>query len=172
MGFEMVKKSGADVKGITEEEYNMRYENTGRDKDYSDYSFFFGTETSNVLAFIEHSRWNALYILYDYKQIKKNDMRIEEKTDKNGKSVKTLAHKDIARKLHGCITCYYGLHDLIMYKYAALYPDADLKNPDYAGDTRLTELGRIYAYDYMDLDKLYGEISAMGYVIVKTEPLA
>lgn len=171
LGFEMVKNDGGSLAGISEEEYNSRYENSGRESNYSDYSFFFGTETSNVLAFIEHSRWNALYILYDYKQMKKSDMRVVEKVDKDGNTVRTLPHKDTEKKRHGCITGYYGLNELITYKYGVLYPEADLKKPDYAGDKRLRDLGRIYAYDYMDLDKLYGEISSMGYVIVKTAAL-
>lgn len=172
LGFEMVKKNGENITGISEEEYNIRYVNSGRAENYSDYSFFFGTETANVLAFIEHSRWNALYILYDYKQIKKKDMHVVEKTDEKGNTVKSLPHKDTEKKRHGCITSYYGLNDLITYKYGVLYPEADLKKLDYATDTHLRDLGRIYAYDYMDLDKLYGEISAMGYVIVKAESYA
>lgn len=169
LGFEMVKKNGDIAGAITEDEYNLRYVNSGRKSGYSNYSFFFGTETSNVLAFIEHSRWNALYILYDYRQMKKRDMYIVERTDESGNTVKTLPHKDAESKRHGCITSYYGLNDLITYKYGVLNPEADITKLDYATDERLRDLGRIYAYDYMDLDKLYSEISAMGYVIVKTD---
>ena len=169
LGFEMVKKNGDIAGAITEEEYNLRYINSGRQSGYSDYSFFFGTETANVLAFIEHSRWNALYILYDYRQMKKRNMHIVERTDEKGNTIKTLPHKDTEKKRHGCITSYYGLNDLITYKYGALYPEADLGKLDYATDEHLRDLGRIYAYDYMDLDKLYSEISAMGYVIIKTD---
>lgn len=168
LGFAMVKKNGDITGAITEQEYNLRYVNSGRKSGYSDYSFFFGTETANVLAFIEHSRWNALYILYDYRQMKKCDMHVVERTDGNGNTVKTLPHKDAEKKRHGCITSYYGLNDLITHKYGVLYPEADITKLDYATDVHLRDLGRIYAYDYMDLDKLYSEISAMGYVIVKT----
>ena len=167
LGFEMLKNDGS-VQGVSEQEYNLRYVNSGRKSGYADYSFFFGTETANVLAFIEHSRWNALYILYDYRQMKKRDMRVVEQL-RDGKTIKTIPHKDAENKRHGCITTYYGLNDLILYKYAMLYPKADLTKLNYATDEHLRDFGKIYAYDYMDLDKLYSEISAMGYVIVNTD---
>lgn len=156
LGFDMVKKENEYDIGVSEEQFNERYINSGRKKNYSVYSFYFGTETCNVLAFTEHSRWNALYILYDYKQMKKKDMSVV-----NG----NIKHKNIELKQHACITTYYGLDDLIKYKFKALYPDAELKNDD----SRLLELAKIYQYDYMDLDKLYGEITAMGYKLVKLE---
>lgn len=72
LGYDMVKKQGDNDCGISEAEFNERYINSGRDTGYADYSYFFKTEASNVLAYIEHLRWNALYILYDYKQMKKS----------------------------------------------------------------------------------------------------
>lgn len=156
LGFCMERGTG----GVTEAEFRSRYINSGVKNDYRDYSFFFGTEPSNVLAYIEHSRWNALYILYDYKQMPKSEMRVV-----NGK----LAHKDVARKLHACLTSYYGLHELIAFKFAKLYPDEDFSKVDYKNDARLAELAKIYAYDYMDLDKIYGEITSMGYVLKPIE---
>lgn len=167
LGFDMVKKCGEDDFGITEEEYNKHYINSGRESDYGDYSFFFKTESSNVLAFTEHSRWNALYILYDYRQMKKSDIKIEERRGENGAAIKTMPHKSTALKQHACITTYYGLNDLIAYKYKSLYPDEKLTEKQYKNNTRLQELSRIYAYDYMDLDRLYGEITAMGYKLVR-----
>ena len=52
---------------VSEDEFKAKYVNSGRACDYADRSFYFGVETSNVLAFSEHLRWNALYILSDYK---------------------------------------------------------------------------------------------------------
>ena len=94
LGFDMKKRSSDKEAGITEEEFNAYYENSGKITDYSDYSFFFKTESSNVLAYIEHSRWNALYILYDYKQMKKDDMEVIEEVDKNGNITKSMPHKN------------------------------------------------------------------------------
>ena len=165
LGFDMVK--GADGgSGIAEEQFNEYYKNSGRESGYDDYSFFFKTESSNVLAFIEHSRWNALYIIYDYKQMKKADMHVSEECGKNGNVVKVMAHKDTAKKQHACLTTYYGLNELIKYKYETLYSGETLNEKNYKTDTRLQELGKIYAYDYMDLDRLYSEITAMGYKLV------
>ena len=164
MGFEMVKKTETDVRGITEEEFFEYYENSGKTTGYSDYSFFFKTQSSNVLAYIEHSRWNALYILYDYKQMKKEDMEVTEDTDGDGNIVTSMSHKDSARKRHACITSYYGLNELISYKYGCMYGE-ELDETKYKNNVKLQELAKIYAYDYMDLDRIYSEITAMGYVI-------
>lgn len=167
LGFDMVKKRDENDSGITEDEFNKCYVNSGRATHYDDYSFFFNTESSNVLAFIEHSRWNALYILYDYKQMKKSDIKVVESTDKKGNIVKSMPHKDTPRKQHACITTYYGLNELIEYKYKMLYPDEVLDEKHYKDNAHLKELSKIYAYDYMDLDRLYSEITAMGYKLVK-----
>lgn len=166
LGFDMVKKSGKTDVGISEAEFNRYYINSGRDGDYADYSFFFKTEAGNVLAYIEHSRWNALYILYDYKQMKKADIKITEELGADGETIKTMPHKNTELKRHACLTTYYGLDELIRFKYKALYPDAELSEKSYKTDENLRGLGRLYAYDYMDLDRLYGEITAMGYKLV------
>lgn len=165
LGFNTVRR-GDGVKGVTEEEFNRRYVNSGRDGGYTDYAFFFGRETCNVLAFTEHARWNALYILYDYGQLKKSDMRVREEV-KDGKTRRLLPHKDAARKLHACITTYYGLDELIRFKYALLYPEEKLTEKSFKSDPKLRELSKIYAYDYMDLDRLYAEITAMGYALTE-----
>lgn len=165
LGYDMVKKTDETDVGTTEAEFNESYINSGRGSDYGDYSFFFKCESSNVLAYIEHSRWNALYILYDYKQMKKADMQVVENTGGDGEVVRTMSHKNTALKQHACITTYYGLNELIDYKFKALYPGEKLSGDGYNTDARIKELAKIYAYDYMDLDRLYSEITAMGYVL-------
>lgn len=171
LGFGMVKKRDGEI-GVSEEKFDERYINSGRANGYNDYSFFFKTESSNVLAFIEHSRWNALYIMYDYKQMKKKDLKIVKEKDEKGKEVLTVPHKNGEKKQHACLTTYYGLNELIIYKYRMLYPDADADAADFNTDPRLLSLGKIYAYDYMDLDRLYGEITAMGYILKDNEKQA
>lgn len=164
LGFDMVKKKSENDFGVTEEEFNKYYVNSGREEKYADYSFFFKTESSNVLAYIEHSRWNALYILYDYKQMKKADIKLAESKDEKGNVVKTVPHKNTALKQHACLTTYYGLDKLIKYKYELLCSQA-LKQSEYKNNECLQNLSKIYAYDYMDLDRLYSEITAMGYIL-------
>lgn len=155
LGMDMVRQSERAA-GISEEQFNAHYINSGRAGNYSDYSFYFKSESSNVLAFIEHLRWNALYIFYDYTQMQKHDMQVVNDN---------MAHKDTERKLHACLTTYYGLDELIRFKFGALYGDAKPANDD----ERLLSLGKIYRYDYMDLDRLYGEITAMGYKLLENE---
>lgn len=156
LGFDMVKHD-KDNKAVSEEQFNERYVNSGSDKGYSDYSFYFKTESANVLAFIEHSRWNALYILNDYKQMRKADIKLAD-----GKA----AHKNEDLKQHACLTTYQGLDELIKYKYSLFKPDADTSKLDYANDPLLKNIATVYAYDYMDLDRLYKEITSLGYDIV------
>ena len=77
-----------------------------------------------------------------------------------------MPHKNIRQKQHACLTTYYGLSELIAYKYEKLYRGEILNEADYKDNARLQELSKIYAYDYMDLDRLYSEITAMGYKLV------
>ncbi len=100
--------------------------------------------------------------------MKKAEMKVAETRGNDGKTVKTMAHKNTALKRHACITTYYGLSELIAYKYLMLYGEA-LSKAEYNGNARLNELSKIYAYDYMDLDRLYGEITAMGYKLVRND---
>ena len=168
LGFDMVKRSGKDDRGISEEQFDIRYINTGKADDYADPEFFFGTQSSNVLAFIEHSRWNALYILYDYKQMRKKDIVAKEVKDNDGNVRITAPHKDAARKRHACITTYYGLKKLISYKFKVMYGGEDISKVPHS-DKRLRELYNIYRYDYMDLDCIYREITSIGYKIVDNQ---
>ncbi len=168
LGFEMVKKTDKNGSGISEEEFGEVYENSGKATGYGDYSFFFNTQSSNVLAYIEHSRWNALYILYDYRQMKKEEMEVIEDIDAYGNTVVSMPHKNAEQKRHACITSYYGLHELISYKYKCMYGE-DLDESKYGNNAKLQELGKIYAYDYMDLDRIYSEITALGYIIKRSK---
>lgn len=166
LGFGMVKKESDSDSGAPEEEFKKVYVNSGRETGYSDIDFYFGTESSNVLAFIEHSRWNALYILYDYRQMKKKDMRPVIKKDAEGAESVSVPHKNTELKQHACLTTYYGIKELIEYKFSLLYPGTPLEGVS-RDDPRLIELYSLYRYDYMDLDRIYEEISALGYKLVK-----
>lgn len=170
LGFEMVKRDRDDDAGVSEDEFDEKYVNTGRRDGYKDTSFFFGTQSSNVLAFVEHSRWNALYMLNDYRQMKKADITLKEEVAADGSVSRDAPHKDHERRLHACLTTYYGLKELIDYKFSLLYPDADVSAVP-SDDPRLGELCKIYRYDYMDLDRMYAEITAMGYKLVKKQPV-
>ena len=96
--------------------------------------------------------------------MKKEDMEVTEDTDGDGNIVTSMSHKDSARKRHACITSYYGLNELISYKYGCMYGE-ELDETKYKNNVKLQELAKIYAYDYMDLDRIYSESTALGYVI-------
>ncbi len=163
LGFEMVESGGK----ITEKEFFNRYAKADSaeesKKKYTDYSVYFKTEPCNVFAYIEHARWNALYILYDFKQMSKSEMKVEEKVE-NGKSIREVCHKDKDKMRHGCLTSYYGLDDLIKFKFELLYGKTEANNVSNT-DARLLELSDIYKYDYLDLENLYSYILTMGYTV-------
>lgn len=164
LGFDMVKNDTKSDGEISEEYFNKHYINSGRINGYNDYSFFFKTESSNVLAYIEHSRWNALYIFYDYVQMKKSDMKLIEEKDDDGNII-SMPHKNEKIRQHACITTYHGLNELIQYKYETMYHEV-LNDAKFKNNERLNKLAEVYAYDYMDLDRLYSEIIDLGYKLI------
>lgn len=143
---------------VSEDEFKAKYVNSGRACDYADRSFYFGVETSNVLAFSEHLRWNALYILSDYKQMPLGEMRAVDGTVK---------HKDDARRLHGCLTTYYGLDELISYKADLLAADAKSRGEAFDRDATVAVLSSVYRYDYMALDGLFSDAQIYGYGLTR-----
>ncbi len=149
------------------EDFDRIYSNPGRADDYADTRCYFMTEPANVLAFAEHARWTAMYVLHGYRQMKKSMMKVAE-TQKDGVTVRSVPHKNTALKLHGCVTSYYGLRELIKFKFALLYPGEDFEALS-PRDERLRSLYNIYQYDYMGLDGLHADLSAMGYTITLPE---
>lgn len=128
LGFTMVKNNkNSKCNGINESYYNHIYKGDKK-LDYNNNKFFTETQKSNVLAFMEHSRWNALYIIYDFtrmsiKTITNNGQKeLARLKDLNynatEKDLQTrVAHKDLAQKTHACLTTYYELENMIKYKY-------------------------------------------------------
>ncbi|MDE6274797.1 MAG: hypothetical protein K2L87_07115 [Clostridiales bacterium] len=164
LGFDMVKNVTAADKLVSEADFNKVYRNSGRGSGYNNYSFYFGLESSNVLAFIEHLRWNALYILCDYRQMKKADMTEVEEL---GEGIRNLNHQNNDKKQHACITTYSGLDELVRFKYSYLCSGKKFDASRFGSDKQMQELAKIYTYDYMDLDRLYSEVITMGYEIIE-----
>ena len=98
--------------------------------------------------------------------MKKKDIVAKREVEEDGSVKITAPHKNIALKQHACLTTYYGLKELIEYKFNVMYPDDKIEYV-LPTDSRLRELYNLYQYDYMDLDRLYSEITAMGYKIVE-----
>ena len=126
-----------------------------------DYPFFFGKSTANVLAFIEHSRWNAYYLLSGYRPLPFNEF-IWTRNDK-GKDV--LQHKNTDNLRHACLTTYEGLDALIQYKYKTLQ-EASAAGEKEVGTVTLHALSSIYRYDYMVIDGMYDALTNLGYSIL------
>jgi len=163
LGYEMVERGG----GVTEKQFFNRYAGTDSaeetNKKYDDYSVYFKTEPCNVLAYIEHSRWNALYILYDYRQMSKAEIEKLNGIDE-GKTVSEVKHKDTKKLKHACLTTYYGLDDLIKYKFGLIYGKTEAQKVK-DKDARLLALSDIYKYDYIDLNSLYSSVLTLGYTV-------
>ena len=100
--------------------------------------------------------------------MRKKDIVVKEVKDNDGNVRITAPHKDAARKRHACITTYYGLKKLISYKFKVMYGGEDISKVS-PSDKRLRELYNIYRYDYMDLDRIYREITSIGYKIVDNQ---
>lgn len=162
MGFGLEERDGEEDCGVSQSEYRKVYVKSVANSESKEDIAFFETQSANVLAFMEHARWNALYILNDYKQEGKKDMVLAF----NDKGEPIVEHKDISRKLHACITTYYGIKQVIEYKFSLMYPDLNVSNISLK-DRRLSKLYNLYAYDYNDLDRLYGVVLSIGYKIVR-----
>ncbi len=116
LGFDL-KKYAAE--GCDRKAFEAHYPDAFMGDNGSEYSYFFGSSTANVLAFIEHSRWNAQYILSGYKPLPFADFEWQERkyeTETGEKSSYTLAHKDTSTRRHACLTSYLGLDRLIEHK--------------------------------------------------------
>lgn len=159
MGLDIVKETD---KGMTKKALEAAYPDAFMSRNEKDYNYFFGTKMANVLAYVEHSRWNAYYILSGYKPLK-----FEEfvwKTDDNDCFV--LQHKDISRLRHACLTTYRGLDKLIKYK-CRVYEEEAKKGEKKLDKHNLDTESSIYRYDYMVIDNIHDAMERMGYSIVK-----
>ena len=158
LGFDLQK---AENKGVSKEQFKARYPDAFMEDKGDDYPFFFGKSTANVLAFIEHSRWNAYYLLSGYRPLPFKEF-IWTRNDK-GKDV--LQHKNTDKLRHACLTTYEGLDALIQYKYKTLQ-EASAAGEKEVGTVTLHALSSIYRYDYMVIDGMYDALTNLGYSIL------
>lgn len=157
MGFTLKKGCG---QGLNEANFKAACPNAFMPKD-AGFEYFSDTQTANVLAFIEHSRWNAYYLLTGYKPLPFDEFVWSV----NKKGFDVLHHKDIARRRHACLTTYAGLKQLIDHKYETLQSAShEGKN---VGEVKLNNLADIYRYDYMVIDNLYEALTRLDYSIIK-----
>ncbi len=161
-----LKRNGEE--GMDENTFKAVYADALMDEN-KDYEYFFGTTTANVLAYIEHSRWNAYYILSGFKPLSYEQFIWE--TKENGEEI--LRHKDIDRRRHACLTTYADLDKLIRKKYEIL-TQAKETGKHKIGKVDFNALADIYRYDYMVIDNLHKGLTDLKYSLVarteKQEP--
>ncbi len=163
MGIDMRKSVQNNEMQIDKNSYLAIYNNRFANKKIDEFSFFFETNACNVIAHIEHSRWNAAYIQLDYRPMKIQDFYwLEKKDKKTGAVQRRLEHKNTAKKLHACLTTYRGLEKLMEEKYKVIYPGKIIDKT--SGEFMELDL---YGYDYMVMDAVYDAVSAIGYSLVK-----
>ncbi len=161
MGVELKKDGGV---GLTNAEFTALFPDAFMKDKGGDYGYFFDVQTANVLAFIEHSRWNAYYLLSDYKPLSFQEFTWV----RNSKGKDVLQHKDEDRLRHACLTTYYGLDELIQYKYETMKKASEAGEKE-VGEVSINNLSAIYRYDYMVIDGMYDALSRLGYSIIKRE---
>ncbi len=162
MNFELVSKDNPQ-KSITKIEYEQVYGSIDLEKNnqaYNTYTYYFENHVKNVLAFLEHSRWNASYFFFDYKPMKFEEFVFNEKN-------RSLTHKNIIEHKHACLTTYYALDTLIKKKYKMLKEKKEENiKLDYK-DSDFLSISQIYRYDYMVMDNLFNILDDFDLKIVK-----
>lgn len=104
----------------------------------------------NVLAFIEHNRWNVEMITKGYVPMKKSLFKVEGK-----KFIKD----DLDEKLHGCITTSEGLDEYFDIFASMLQKE---NNISYEDAYKMVENKK---YDYEIMDQAYDLLSNIGYYL-------
>ena len=143
--------------GISEEEYLKIYDNKNhlplwqKNEVIYDTKRYFTISNRNLLAQLEHSRWNAYMILNGWVPMKKSQLFHNIKNHK-GKSSFT---KSILAKQHICITSFKGL-DNLNTTLKREYSKYNIKvNTDFM------------IYDYSVMDSLYRILKEMNIGIKK-----
>ncbi len=162
MNLELVSKD-YPKESVTKVEYEQIYGSIDLEKNnqvYNTYSFYFENNVKNVLAFLEHSRWNASYFLFDFKPMRFEEFVFNEKS-------KSLTHKIILEHKHACLTTYYALDILIKTKYKMLKEKKEEATKLDYQDSDFLSISQIYRYDYMVMDNLFNILDDFNLKIVK-----
>lgn len=142
-GLDMVKDDS--VGGLSKESFNKILPL----KDKYSYEEYTKISTVNALAFVEHLRWNAFYIMNGFKTLEPADYDLSKGKD---------MHKDFAHKKHGCLTTYTGLDIVnkeLLKKMKEIDPNITMEKVDK------------YAYDFILLSSIYEDLTSLGYKIIK-----
>ena len=168
MGFDIVKKEDLDgFKTVSKEEF----ENVCPKVDYNSlkYEDYFKDNLYNLIGFIEHSRWNAHFLLSGYKP-----MNFSEFAPLNGEGRSSHQKHGMIKK-HACLTSNYkGLDKLIktqylMDEYKERYIECDIDKiaAKSYNSKAFKECAKTYYYDFMIVNEIYDILDVLGYVIIK-----
>lgn len=145
--------------GITEKDYYKIY-SAGQTKfsnnyDDCDISKRQGQSLRDNLAFQEHLRWNASYLMQGYVPMPYTDITYNAEKD-------SFYKDNDDKRIHSCLTTVEGLDE-----YHRML--TTLKNPKLVAGTEeynkmLTSLGT-FQYDYQLLDELFPVITALNWTI-------
>lgn len=129
---------------LTKEQFDEIFP-TVKDPDYKTYG---DLKLQNVIARIEHERWNTFHILHGFTPLELTDYDISR-----GK-----VHQDVENKKHGCITTYDDL-DKVNKKILEVYKENGI-------DKKLEEV-ETYKYDFNLIADVYENLTSIGYKIIK-----
>lgn len=142
-GLDMTKNNL--IEGLSKEEFNKILPL----KEKYSYSEYTKISTVNALAFVEHLRWNAFYIMNGFKTLEPADYDVSKGKD---------MHKNFACKKHGCLTTYAGLdivNNELLKKMKEIEPNTTMDKVDK------------YSYDFILLSSIYEDLTNLGYKIIK-----
>ena len=125
---------------------------------YTKYEQYFEINKWNALAYQEHLRWCAFYILNGYTTMKPSEFKFEY-YEEDGKQVPSVVTKNEHANKHGCLTTFYGL-DKVHKKMLDIYVQNNVKKEMF-GDVET------YRYDLSLMNKIYKMVSLIDYKIVK-----
>lgn len=140
--------------GLSEKEFAEYYPEVN----YTKYEQYFEINKWNALAYQEHLRWCAFYILNGYTTMKPSDFKFEY-YEEDGKQVPSVITKNEHENKHGCLTTYYEL-DKVHKKIFDIYVQNCVKKEMF-GDVET------YRYDLSLMNKIYKMVSLIDYKIVK-----
>lgn len=133
------------VVGLTKEQFDEIFP-TYKKPEYKNY---YETKLQNVIARIEHERWNTFNILQGFTPLELTDY-----TFKN----RSKCHKDLENKKHGCLTTYEDLDKV----NREIYENCKENNIQVTFEQVET-----YKYDFELVADIYDSLTKSGFKIIK-----
>mgnify|MGYP003321946336 CR=1 FL=1 len=114
-----------------------------------EYKTYKEDKLQNVLARLEHERWNTFHILHGFTPLELTDYSLS----RGGK-----VHQDLDNRKHGCITTYDDL-DKVNKNILKIYQENNMQ--------KTLEEVDLYKYDFELLADIYDNLTSIGYKIIE-----